>query len=219
MKEIELTAKTVEEAKTAALEQLGVTEDQVEVIVLKKGRGGVLGMGAEEAKILVRVIDHKPADSGASYGNIAEESKEVLGNLVRLLGIEAEILIAPGDADSPLTLNINGDDLGALIGRHGQALASLQYILRMIIAEKQKNWIPINIDVAGYKQRRYESLQRLALRLADQVKASRRSINLEPMPADERRIIHMALSEHPDVTTQSTGDGEERKVIVLLRKR
>ncbi len=219
MKEIELTAKTVEEAKTAALEQLGVTEDQVEVIVLKKGRGGVLGMGAEEAKILVRIIDHKPADSSVGYGNIAEESKEVLGNLVRLLGIEAEILIAPGDADSPLTLNINGDDLGALIGRHGQALASLQYILRMIIAEKQKNWIPINIDVGGYKQRRYDSLQRLALRLADQVKASRRPINLEPMPADERRIIHMALSENPEVTTQSTGDGDQRKVIVLLRKR
>jgi spoIIIJ-associated protein len=219
VKEIELTAKTVDEAKKAALEQLGVTEDQVEVIVLKKGRGGVLGMGAEEAKILVRIIDNKPADSNPGHGNIAEESKEILGTLIKLLGIEAEILIAPGDGDSPLTLNINGDDLGALIGRHGQALASLQYILRMIIAEKQKSWIPINIDVGGYKQRRYDSLQRLALRLADQVKASRRPINLEPMPADERRIIHMALSENPEVTTQSTGDGEQRKVIVLLRNR
>src|SRR4030042_6361253 len=115
----------------------------------------------------------------------------------------------------PITLNIDGDDLGALIGRHGQALASLQYILRMIVSERQKSWIPINIDVAGYKKRRYESLQKLALRLADQVRTSRRQINLEPMPADERRIIHLALSDHPDVTTQSTGDGEERKVIVL----
>ena len=218
MKEIELTAKTVEEAKKIALEQLGVSEDQVEITVLKKGRGGVLGVGAEDAKILVKVTGDKSANSTDKNG-IAEDSREVLENLVRLLGMEAKISLAPENGESPLTLNISGDDLGALIGRHGQALASLQYILRMIVAEKRKSWVPINIDVAGYKQRRYESLQKLALRLADQVKTSRRPINLEPMPADERRIIHMALSEHPDVTTQSTGDGEERKVIVLLRKR
>jgi spoIIIJ-associated protein len=216
--EIELTAKTVEEATKMALEQLGVSEDQVEVTVLKKGRGGVLGVGAEEAKILVRVIGKQPGNS-TGMTDIADESKEVLENLVKLLGIEATIDITQGNDESPLTLNISGDDLGALIGRHGQALASLQYILRMIVAEKQKSWIPINIDVAGYKQRRYESLQKLALRLADQVKSSRRPINLEPMPADERRIIHIALSEHPEVTTQSTGEGEQRKVIVLLRKR
>jgi spoIIIJ-associated protein len=216
--EIEITAKTVEEATKMALDQLGVSEDQVEVTILKKGRGGVLGVGAEEAKIVVRVVGKEPGNSDGS-ADIADESKEVLENLVKLLGIEAKIDITPGNGESPLTLNISGDDLGALIGRHGQALASLQYILRMIVAEKQKSWIPINIDVAGYKQRRYESLQKLALRLADQVKSSRRPINLEPMPADERRIIHIALSEHPDVTTQSTGEGEQRKVIVLLRKR
>jgi spoIIIJ-associated protein len=216
--EIEITAKTVEEATKMALEQLGVSEDQVEVTVLKKGRGGVLGVGAEEAKILVRVIGKQPGNS-TGMTDIADESKEVLENLVKLLGIEATIDVTQGNDESPLTLNISGDDLGALIGRHGQALASLQYILRMIVAEKQKSWIPINIDVAGYKQRRYESLQKLALRLADQVKSSRRPINLEPMPADERRIIHIALSEHPEVTTQSTGEGEQRKVIVLLRKR
>jgi spoIIIJ-associated protein len=214
VKEIEVTAKTVEEAKEAALEQLGVTEDEVEVIVLKKGRSGVLGVGSEEARVLVRLII-KDADSS----NITTDAKEVLDNLLRCLGIDAEIHIASEADNVPLTLNIEGDDLGSLIGRHGQALASLQYILRMIVAERQKSWIPINIDVAGYKKRRYESLEKLALRLADQVRTSRRQINLEPMPADERRIIHMALSDHPDVTTQSTGDGEERKVIVLLRKR
>jgi spoIIIJ-associated protein len=207
VKEIEVSAKTVEEAKEAALEQLGVTEDKVEFIVLKKGRSGVLGVGSEEARVLVRLIS-KDDDSR----NINIDTKEVLGNLLRCLGIDAEISVASEAENVPLTLNIDGDDLG-------QALASLQYILRMIVAERQKSWIPINIDVAGYKKRRYESLQKLALRLADQVRTSRRQINLEPMPADERRIIHIALSDHPDVTTQSMGDGEERKVIVLLRKR
>lgn len=214
MKEIEVNAKTVEEAKKAALEQLGVTEDRIEVVVLKKGRSGVLGVGAEEAKIKVRLLEQSH-----DKNEVTSEAKDVLENLIKYLGIEAEIYISPESEELPLTLNIDGDDLGVLIGRHGQALTSLQYILRLIVAERLKTWTAVNIDVAGYKKRRYESLRNLALRLADQVKASRRSINLEPMPADERRVIHMALSDHLDVTTQSTGVGDERKVVILLRKR
>ena len=213
MKEIEVKAKTVEDAKKAALEQLGVTEDKVEVVVLKKGRSGVFGVGAEEAKVKVRLLDQ------SDKNEVASEAKEVLETLVKCLGIEAEIHVSPESEGLPVTLNIDGDDLGVLIGRHGQALTSLQYIARLIVAEKLKTWTPVNIDVAGYKKRRYESLRNLALRLADQVKAGQRSINLEPMPADERRIIHIALSDHPDVATQSTGIGNERKVVILLRKR
>jgi spoIIIJ-associated protein len=213
VKEIEVTSKTIDEAKKTALEQLGVTENDVEIVVLKKGRAGVLGVGAEEAKIKVSLIDKANKDS------VTSEAREVLKTLIKCLGIIAEVHSTSELGEQPVTLNIEGDDLGALIGRHGQALLSLQYILRIIIAEKYKTWIPINVDVAGYKKRRYESLQRLALRLADQVKTSRRSINLEPMPADERRVIHLALTNHPDVSTQSTGVGEERKVVILLRKR
>lgn len=214
MKEIEVTAKTVEEAKKTALEQLGVSEDKVEVVVLKKGRSGVLGVGAEEAKIKVSLLD-----KSQQKNNTTSEAKEILKTLINCLGIDAEVHMISEAEGMPITLNIEGDDLGALIGRHGQALTSLQYILRLIIAERLKTWVPINIDVAGYKKRRYESLHKLALRLADQVKTSRRSINLEPMPADERRIIHVALADHPDVVTQSTGAGEERKITILLRKR
>ncbi len=214
MKEIEVTAKTVDEAKKAALEQLSVSENEVEVIVLKKGRAGVLGVGAEEARIKVGLVDKSHQNN-----NMASEAKEALKTLIKCLGIDAEVHINSGAEGMPITLNIEGDDLGALIGRHGQALASLQYILRLIIAEKLKEWVPLNIDVSGYKKRRYESLHRLALRLADQVKTTRRSINLEPMPSDERRIIHLALADHPDVITQSTGAGEERKITILLRKR
>lgn len=213
MKEIEVNGKTIDEAKQIALDQLGVSEDSVEIIVLKKGRTGVLGVGAEDARIKVRVLD-KPTRSG----DIRSEAQEVLLNLVKYLGLEAKVL-ASGGLDEPITLNIDGDDLGVLIGRHGQALTSLQYILRLIIAEKFKSWIPVNIDVAGYKKRRYESLQNLALRLAEQVKISKRSINLEPMPSDERRIIHLTLADHPDIITQSIGSGDERKVVIQLRKR
>jgi spoIIIJ-associated protein len=214
MNELEVSGKTVDEAIQIALEKLGVSEDKVEVTVLKKGRSGVLGMGVEEAKIKVRL---KPA--AGEKADAVEVAKEVLETLVKLMKITAEVSVLQANTgELPVTLNIEGEDLGVLIGRRGQALASLQYVVRLIVAEKLKVWVPINVDIAGYKKRRYESLQNLALRLAEQVKRNRRLIMLEPMPADERRIIHLALADHPDVTTQSMGEGDMRKVAILLKK-
>jgi spoIIIJ-associated protein len=214
MRELEVSAKTVDEAIHVALEQLGLSEDQVEVIVLKKGRSGVLGMGAEEAKIKV-----KPLSVPGEKTDVVKVANEVMEALIKFMRIAANISATQSaTGELPVTLNIEGDDLGVLIGRRGQALASLQYIVRLIVAEKLKVWVPINVDVAGYKKRRYESLQNLALRLAEQVKRNRRLITLEHMPADERRIIHLALADHPDVTTQSMGEGEMRKVAILLKK-
>jgi spoIIIJ-associated protein len=214
MNELEVSGKTVDEAIQIALEKLGVSEDKVEVTVLKKGRSGVLGMGVEEAKIKVRL---KPA--AGEKADAVEVAKEVLETLVKLMKITAEVSVLQANTgELPVTLNIEGEDLGVLIGRRGQALASLQYVVRLIVAEKLKVWVPINVDIAGYKKRRYESLQDLALRLAEQVKRDRRLIMLEPMPADERRIIHLALTDHPDVTTQSMGEGDMRKVAILLKK-
>lgn len=214
MNELEVTAKTVDEAVQTALEQLGVTEDQVEVVVLKKGRSGVLGVGGDEAKISVRLLDQPQERNDA-----VRVAMEVLETLVKYMEITAEISTTQAaTGELPVALNIEGDDLGVLIGRRGQTLASLQYIVRLIVAERLETWVPINVDIAGYKKRRYESLRDLALRLAEQVKTSRRPITLEPMPADERRIIHLALSDYPDVVTQSLGDGETRKVSILLKK-
>ncbi|MGB8707269.1 MAG: RNA-binding cell elongation regulator Jag/EloR [Dehalococcoidia bacterium] len=214
MNELEVSGKSVDEAIQIALEKLGVSEDKVEVTVLKKGRSGVLGMGVEEAKIKVRL---KPA--AGEKADAVEVAKEVLETLVKLMKITAEVSVLQANTgELPVTLNIEGEDLGVLIGRRGQALASLQHVVRLIVAEKLKVWVPINVDIAGYKKRRYESLQNLALRLAEQVKRNRRLIMLEPMPADERRIIHLALADHPDVTTQSMGEGDMRKVAILLKK-
>lgn len=215
MKELEASGKTVDEAIQIALDKLGATEDQVEVVILKKGKSGVLGMGAEEARIKVKLLAEPNNKS-----NTAEMAKDVLETLLKLMKITAGVSVPKTDnGEIPVTLNIEGDDLGVLIGRRGQTLSSLQYIVRLIVAEKTKAWVPINIDVAGYKKRRYESLQNLALRLAEQVVRNRRLITLEPMPADERRIIHLALADNPDVTTQSVGEGETRKVAILYKKR
>ncbi len=214
MKQSEFTGKTVEEAKAAALAELGVDEDQVEFTVLKKGRSSILGMGGGEAKVLARFKENTPESNDA-----ANEAKKVLETLVEHLNLDAKVKILPPTGDNgPVTLNLEGEDLGVLIGRRGQTLASLQYIVRLIVSEKTKVWPAINVDVAGYKKRRYEALNKLAFRLAEQVKTTRRSINLEPMPPDERRAIHIALANHPDVTTQSIDEGEKRKVVIMYKK-
>ncbi len=143
--------------------------------------------------------------------DLAEVAKQVLEALLAVMELDATVTKA--DA-VPITLNINGEDLGILIGRRGQTLASLQYIVRLIVSHRAKTYLPIVIDVEGYKQRRYQALQALAYRIAEQVKVKRRPFALEPMPAYERRIIHLALADHPDVVTQSVGENEARKVVI-----
>lgn len=208
MEELEITAGTVEEAIEEAERQLGASRDQFEVVVVRKGKTGILGIGGKEA-----VIKVKPMASLEK--NVAEVATEVLDTLVRLMGISGKV---EASSEIPVALNIEGDDLGILIGRRGQTLACLQHIVRLIVAGRLKAWLPLAVDVAGYKKRHCENLRKLALNLADQVKLRRRAITLEPMLPDERRIIHLALANHPDVTTHSIGEGETRKVVILLKR-
>lgn len=217
MKELEISAKTVEEATRVALEQLGVSRNLVEITVIKKGKSGVLGVGAEDAKIKVELIEEEEPLSEVDAG---ESARMVLSETLRLMGITATVDVSRSpDPTVPITLNIEGDDLGVLIGRRGQALSALQYLVRLMVAERQKKWISINVDVDWYKKRHYESLKKLALRLAEQVSRRRRAVTMEPMPPDERRIVHMTLADNPDVTTESSGEGEGRHVVIQSRKR
>jgi spoIIIJ-associated protein len=158
-------------------------------------------------------------------GELEEAAVSVLKDLLSRLELEAEVVseIRPplgGAEGAPdvINLNVKGDDLGILIGRRGQTLAALQHVVRLIVANQAKARVPIVIDVEGYKQRRYEALQALARRVAEQVKTRGRPFALEPMPAYERRIIHLTLADDPDVATESTGDGEVRKVVIVPRK-
>ena len=154
--------------------------------------------------------------------DIAEKAKGILETLLDRLGVAATVVShtelsaeEEEEADTPIALDIKGEDLGILIGRRGQTLACLQYMVRLIVSHQAKAWLPIVIDVEGYKERRYQSLQALAYRMAEWVKVKRMPFGLEPMPAYERRIIHLALADHPDVTTQSVGEGEARKVVIM----
>lgn len=213
MKDLEISAKTVEEAIQQGLEQLGLTREQAEIAVLREGRSGIFGLGSENA--LVRV---KPLVGLGGEQDAVREARGVLEKLLELMGVAAVIKDVPASSDEmPVTLSIEGEDSGILIGHHGQNLAALQYIVKLITAHGLKRWLPITIDVGDYKRHRYEVLRGLALRLAEQVKRSRHLITLEPMPSDERRIIHLALADHPAVTTESVDEAGKRKVVISYK--
>jgi len=214
MEGIEIVAATVEEAIEKAEAQLGLSRDQFEVEVVRREVTGILGVGSKEA--LIRVISLASACPGTATKDVIQVVTEVLHTLLGLLGITGKVEVLSDDI--PLALDIQGDNLGILIGRRGQTLTSLEYIIKLIVARRLNDWLPFRLDVAGYKKRRRESLQRLALYLAEQVKEKRRGVTMEPMPADERRIVHLTLADNPDVTTHSIGEGENRKVVVLLRQ-
>jgi len=146
---------------------------------------------------------------------------ELLGQLVQKMGFDAQVVPSWHDADDNgerfLLLNIHGQDVSPLIGRRGETLASIQYLVRLMINQRIKRWKNIIVDVEQYKERRVNQLTQLAKRMADQVAQSGRAVSLEPMPANERRIVHLALRDHATVYTQSSGEGERRKVHIVAR--
>jgi spoIIIJ-associated protein len=209
MEVIEITAGTVEQAIEKAEAQLGLGRDQFKVEVIREGRSGILGVGGREAVIRV-------SSTTLTEEDVVSRVTEVLDTLLGLMGAQGKVEVLSDEL--PLALNIKGDDLGILIGRRGQTLVALEYVTKLIVVQRLKAWVPLTIDVGGYRKHRQDSLQKLALYLAEQVKSRRRAMPMEPMPADERRIIHLALADHPDVTTQSIGEGENRKVVILPRE-
>jgi len=225
MENLEISARTGEEATKKALTQLNVGLEEVEITILNEGKGGILGLGAEDARISVKLLHPAPEENSADIDAV-NVAKDVLGNLLTRMGVKASInieknetIINEEDTSNPDTLNIVGDELGILIGRRGQTLDALQYLVRLIVSKKSSSKTHIIVDVENYKQRRYEDLKTLALNVASQVKSNKSSFRLEPMPAFERRIIHLTLANNPDVVTESIGEGESRKVVVSPKNR
>jgi spoIIIJ-associated protein len=215
MERVEISAKSEEEAVDIALAELGMSRSEVEVVVLKKGRGGLFGLGSEEVRVRVTPLELL-SDEDVDVGGMA---KGILENLLDLMGITASVTLGMegGGDQAAITLDIEGEDLGILIGRRGETLSSLQYLVNLIISRHLKSRVGVVVDVEGYRQRRYESLRLLARRMADQVRSTGRSVTLESMPAGERRIIHIELRDSPYVITQSIGQGEGRKIAILSR--
>ena len=206
----EVTGRTVEESIEIALEQLGADRDQVEVDVVSPGRGGILGFGAEPARIRVKMIT-APSD-------LISTSKLIVDNLLRTMNVSATTSIRTNgpsddnDDNNIVEIDIAGEDSGLLIGRRGETLRALQFIVNLIINQRTEG--RAMLDIEGYRERRYASLRTLASQVAERVATTGRSVTLEPMAANERRIIHMTLSEHPQVITESSGIGSGRKITI-----
>ena len=219
MESVEASGKSVEEAIESALAQLGLDRSQVEVEILSEGRSGILGIGGESARVRVRPVGAQEAE-----GEDTDKAVETLRRLLELMDIEAGVRVrapeTPGDGVGLVkaVLDVSGEDLGILIGRRGETLSCLQYMVNLIVGRQFKLRGTFGIDIEGYRRRREESLKGLALRMADRVRSTGHSVTLEPMPPNERRIVHLALAKDPTVITESVGEGDSRKVVITRRR-
>ena len=224
---IELTvpAADVDDAVARVCDEWGVTREAVKVDRLEAAPN------TPPDRVLLRITLLTPeADGGfdedddASLDPQLEQARSVLQDLLEHLQVRAEVVAAYGQQDPQaegpvIVLDIQGDDLDPLIGRRGETLAALQYIARLILSKQFARNVDLVVDVQGHKQRREDQLRRMARRMAEQAAQRQRVMSLEPMPANERRIIHLELREHPDVTTESVGDGDRRKVTIIPKKK
>jgi len=206
MKSLEKRGRSVEEAVSAALLDLGVRAEQVQVEVLEEPTKGLFGLiGSRDALVRVAVKETKE-----------DVARRLLQDVSRTIGLDVEI--ATRRDEDYIFFDVKGDELGILIGRRGQTLDALQYLTNLAASRASSEKQRIVVDVEGYRRRREETLQRLAERLADKVRRSGQSMALEPMSAHERRVIHLALQNSPYVTTYSEGEEPFRKVVIDARR-
>ncbi len=203
----EFKAKTVEEAITAASLEFGVASEELDYEVIDKGSTGFLGLGSKPA-----IINAKKKDS------FLDDIKEYLDNLFKAMDIETKVNIDYDAEASLMNIDIEGPDMGILIGKRGQTLDALQYLISLYVNKKTESYIRVKLDTENYRARRKDTLENLARNIAFKVKRTRRSFTLEPMNPYERRIIHSALQNDKYVATRSEGEEPYRKVVVYLKK-
>ncbi len=224
MKSVETEAKTTEEAIQRACEALGVPREELDVEVLSSGSSGFLGLGAKNARIRA-TLKEKSAPSlseirppaAPSEPHAAETAKKTLEDILRLLEVEASVDLR--EDSERILLNIQGDGSGLLIGRKGQTLDAIEYLINKIVHKEAEDKKRIVVDTENYRLRREDSLVKLAQRLAEKAKRLGRPVTISPMSAHDRRIIHLALQDDKTLRTWSTGSGLYRKVIISPEKK
>lgn len=207
MEYIEISAKTVDEALTEAVIQLGTTHDKIEYEVIEKGSAGFLGIARKDAVIRV----HKK-------NNIEDNIREFLKKVFQAMNLEVEILIEKEEDGNIVNVELKGSDMGVLIGKRGQTLDSLQYLTNLAVNKNSEEYVKVKIDTEDYRKRRKETLENLAKNIAYKVKRTKRPVSLEPMNPFERRVIHYALQNDKFVTTHSEGEEPYRHVVVTLKR-
>jgi len=241
---LEVIAPTVDEAIDQGLVQLGLSRDDVEVEILDAGSRGLFGLGNRQARVRLTVCTNDEEEEEYLLPQIEkieipspvaprmpftddehalDVAKTVVEDLLERMKVSGKVqasFIEPDDKkdERVILLDIHGEDLSILIGRRSETLNALQYITSLIVGKELGCWTPLIVDVQGYRSRRERQIRQLAHRMAEQAVHTGRKQILEPMPASERRLVHMELRSHPQVTTESTGEEPNRKVTIFLKK-
>jgi len=232
---LEIIAPTVDEAIEKGASQLGLSRDQIEIEVLDEGNRGLFGIGSRQARVRLslKAAPTVAPETGEDFFEEEDNELPVQGNdivldsavvVVRTLlekmrvhaRVSARYIPAEDPKEKPVVLvDVQGNDLSILIGRRSETLNALQYVTNLILSKEVGGWVPLMIDVQGYRARRERQLRKMARRLAEQVVHTDRRQMLEPMPANERRIIHLELRDNALVTTESVGEEPYRKVTIV----
>ena len=205
MKEIKVSAKTEERAIEEAVRQLGVdSADDLEIEVIEKAAKGFLGFGSKDA-VIKAVVKFNPEKTAKEF------LREMFVAMGIIVNIETEL------KEKQLLINLSGSDMGILIGKRGQTLGSIQYLVNLVVNKGNAPYLSITLDTENYRQRRKETLESLAYNLAKKVKQTGKKVVLEPMNPYERRIIHSSLQNNKYVTTYSEGEEPYRNVVIALK--
>ena len=204
---IQVSAKTVSDAITEACQKLTVSSEKLEYEVLEEGSTGFLGIGAKPAIIKARV-----------KCSIEDIARNFLDDVFAAMELKVVINIKYNEASRAMDIDLSGDEMGVLIGKRGQTLDSLQYLVSLVVNKDAEDYIRVKVDTENYRQRRKETMENLAKNISYKVKRTKRSVSLEPMNPYERRIIHSALQNDRYVTTHSEGEEPFRHVVVALKE-
>lgn len=204
---VEFSAKTVNDAITEACQKFVVTSDKLDYEIIEEGSSGFLGIGSKPAVIKARV-----------KSSIQDKAKDFLKSVFEAMNLVVVIDIQYDEINNTMNIDLSGDEMGVLIGKRGQTLDSLQYLVSLVINKDVEEYVHVKVDTENYRQRRKETLENLAKNISYKVKRTKRPFPLEPMNPYERRIIHSALQNDKYVTTHSEGDEPYRHVVVVLKK-
>lgn len=207
MEFVEFTAKTVDDAITAACQKFLVTSDRLEYEVMEEGSSGFLGFNAKPARIKAKVKE-----------TVEDKARAFLDDVFAAMHMTVLVEVSFNEEEKVMDIELKGDDMGVLIGKRGQTLDSLQYLVSLVVNRDSDDYIRVKVDTENYRKRRKETLENLAKNIAYKVKRTKRSVSLEPMNPYERRIIHSALQNDKFVTTHSEGEEPLRHVVVTLKK-
>ena len=207
---IEVSAKTVNEAITEACRKLSVTSDKLDYQVIEEGSSGFLGIGSRPAVIR--------AAAKIEEVNAEDVAKNFLNEVFAAMNMQVKMDVNYDEAGKSMDIELSGDEMGVLIGKRGQTLDSLQYLVSLVVNREVEEYIRVKVDTENYRQRRRETLENLAKNIAYKVKKTRRPVSLEPMNPYERRIIHSTLQNDKYISTHSEGDEPFRRVVITYKR-